>query len=88
MAIPAKLETLNDERTQRNKVFQARALLQRVRETITEVNAEIQTIADSGSFDTVDTEIKQALITTWDVVKAAKAGFEDTDIAKFLDWRP
>ena len=86
MAIQEKLNTLNNERMQRNKVFQARALLQRARETIIEVNAEIQTIADSGSFDTVDTEIKQVLITTWDVVKAAKTGFEDAGVTKLLDW--
>lgn len=86
MAIGAKLKTLNDERAQRNKVFQARALLQRVRETIAEVNAELQTIADSSSLDTIDNEIKEAMLDGWGVLKEAKTGFEGADIATLLDW--
>lgn len=86
MAVSAKLKTLNDERAQRAKVIEARALLQQARATIQEINVQIQTIADSGSFDTIDDEIKQALLAGWDVIKVADTGFESS--AELLDWSP
>jgi len=88
MALTDKLNTAYAELTQAQKVSQARALIQPIREDILRVNTELQAIADSGSFDTVDIEIKQALIAAWNVIKAAKTGFENVTIAELLDWRP
>ncbi len=86
MAIQEKLNTLNDEREQRNKAFQARALLQEVREKVLEADTELQAIADSGSFDTIDTEIKDVMLAAWNVVKSAKTSFEDENIVTLLNW--
>ena len=88
MGIKDKLDTLNGERTQRNKVFEARAAMQRAREAVNEANAEIQGIVNSGVFDTIDAEVKTVMVAGWDVIKAAKTGFGVTDIATLLDWRP
>ena len=86
MAIEDKLEILNEEREQRSSAFRARALLQEVRESVFATNIDIQAIVDSGIFDTIDSEIIAALVKAWNVVKDAKAGFEDVDVAKLLDW--
>lgn len=88
MVLTDKFNSLHTELTQRQKVIEARALLQNVRAVVEETNSQIQEIAASGSFDTIDTEIKQALIAGWNVVKDAKTGFEDSIIAELLDWRP
>ena len=88
MALTDKLNTAYEELTQAQKVSRARALIQPIREDILRVNIELQEIADSGSFDTVDIEIKQALIAAWNVLKTAKTGFENVTIKELLDWRP
>lgn len=88
MALTDKITTLHAELTQRQKVQQARALLQNVRSTILETNSQLQEIADSGNFDTLDTEVKQALLDAWNVCKDAQTGFEDVTIVELLDWSP
>ncbi|MDK1103802.1 MAG: hypothetical protein QGD93_09340 [Actinomycetota bacterium] len=88
MSIIDKLNAAHTELAQAQKVSAARALIQPIREDVLRVDAELQAIAASGVFDTVDPEIKQTLLAAWDVVKAAKTGFENVDIAELLDWRP
>lgn len=88
MALTDKLNTAFAELTQAKKVNQARALIQTVRHDVITATTELQAIADSGSFDTVDPEIKQALIAGWDIVKAAKTGFENSILNELLDWKP
>lgn len=88
MTLTDKITTLHTELTQRQKAQQARALLQNVRSTILETNSQIQAIADSGDFDTLDAEVKQALVAAWNVCKAAQTEFEDTSVKELLDWSP
>jgi len=88
MAIIEKLNIAYAELTQAQKVGNARALMQPIREDVLRVDAALQDIADSGVFTTVDPEIVAALVKAWDVIKAAKTGFEDAEIAELLDWRP
>lgn len=88
MAINEKIQLLHAELTQRQKAQQARALLQNLRSVVLETNSQIQEISDSGSLDTIDSEIKQALVDAWNVGKAAQTGFEDATIAELLDWSP
>ena len=87
-AVDDKFASLVSDTEQRQKVITARALLQNARSTIVETNAELQEIADSGSFDTVDVELKAVLIDAWQVVKDANDGFSDPNIVKLLNWRP
>lgn len=83
-----KLNTAHVELSEAQKVSKARALIQSIRIDVIRINAEVQEIADSGVFDTIDAEIKDALIKAWDVVKDAETAFEDADVAELLDWRP
>ena len=88
MALSDKIALLNQELTQRQKAMQARALLQNFRMTVSDTNRGIQEIADSGSFGTLDVDIKNALIAAWNVSKDAQTALEDATIAELLDWRP
>ncbi len=87
MALSDKLTLLHQELTQRQKAMQARALLQNLRMTILDTNSGIQEIVDSGSFTTLDTEIKNILVDGWNISKVAQTAFEDAAIAELLDWR-
>jgi len=88
MALTDKLNAAHAEFTQAQKVSSARALIQPIRADVFRVNAELQEIADSGVFDTVDVEIKQVLIKAWNVLKDAETGFKDATVTELLDWRP
>jgi hypothetical protein len=87
-AVDTKFGSLVADAEERQKVITARALLQSARSTIQETNTQLQEIATSGSFDTVDAELKATLIKAWQVVKDANEGFSDPNVAKLLDWRP
>lgn len=87
MALSDKIALLNAELIQRQKTQQVRALLQNLRMTVLDTNRVIQEIADSGSFATVDVDIKNALIAGWDVSKAAQTALEEASITELLDWR-
>lgn len=88
MALSNKMTQLHTELTQRQKAQYARALLQNFRSVVLETNSQIQEIVDSGSFETLDTEIKQTLVATWNVSKNAQVALEDAVIAELLNWSP
>ena len=83
-----KMGELHDEVSQKGKVIHARAILQSARMDVVRYNLEFTDIVNSGSFDKVDKQIKQALLTGWNVIKDAEQGFEDPNLAKLLDWSP
>ena len=83
-----KITLLSQELTQRQKAQQARALLQNFRSVVIETNLQIQAIVDSGSFNTLDNEIKQAVIAAWNVSKDAQTALEDAVITELLNWSP
>jgi len=88
MALTDKLNAAHAELSQAQKVSSAKAKIQPIREDIFRINAELQEIADSGVFDTIDVEIKQALIKAWNVLKDAEKAFKDVTVTELLDWRP
>lgn len=87
-AVDDKFADIVSETEQKQKVIQARALLQSVRATVRETHSQLLEISQSGSFNTIDAELKQVLIQAWQVVQDANDGFSDPNIAKLLDWRP
>lgn len=87
MSLSDKITLLSQELAQRQKAQTARALLQNLRSTVLETNTGIQEIADSGSFGTLDVDIKNALLAAWNVSKDAQTALEDVIIAELLDWR-
>lgn len=88
MSLTDKITTLADELVQRQKAQQARALLQNLRSTVLETNTQIQTIVDSGQFDTLEAEFKAALVQAWNVSKQTQTALENATIAELLDWSP
>ena len=88
MSISDKVTTLSDELDQRQKAQQARAILQNFRSVVIETNSQLQAIADTGSLNTIDNEIKDILVAGWNISKAAEVALEDASLVELLDWRP
>ena len=88
MSLSDKIDVLADELVQRQKAQQSRALLQNLRSTVLETNTQIQAIADSGEFDTLEAEFKAALVQAWNVSKQTQTALENATIAELLDWSP
>ena len=88
MALTDKLNAAYEERMQLKKVNHARALMQPIRADILRVDRELQEIADSGVLDDVDNEIKQGLMSGWNVIKAANVGFQEAVLDELLNWSP
>ena len=87
-AVDEKFGSIVSTRDQAEKVISARVVLQNARNNVRNWDAELKEIAASGSFNTIDDELKQTLIKAWQVVKDANDGFSDPNVAKLLDWRP
>ena len=85
--VDEKFGLIVTESEQRQKVIHARAILQDARNNVRNWDAELKEIADSGSFNTIDGELKQTLIKAWQVVKDANDGFSDPNVVLLLDWR-
>ena len=88
MALTDKLNTAFAELTQAQEISKARAVIQQVWLELPRIDAELQAIADSGSLNTADAEIKSVLLKAWNVIKTAKTGFEDVDVVELMEWRP
>lgn len=88
-SVDSKMDILQSELKQRQQAQRARALLQNLRMTVVDTNSGIQEIVDGGSFNTLDSEIKTALLTAWQISKDAEVAFEsNADVKALLDWRP
>lgn len=83
-----KLNIAHAELIQKQKVSKIRALIQVIRTDVIRIDAELQVIADSGIFDTIAIEIKDALVKAKNIINDTKIAFEDTDVTKLLDWSP
>ena len=88
MSLTEKITLLHNELSQRQKAQSARAKLQNFRNVVLETNMAIKEIADSGDFNTLDIDIKSALVAAWNVCKVAETALEDAAIAELLDWSP
>ena len=84
MAITEKMNILLTEKQQRELAIEACALLRQIRDLGIEVNSRLQTIADSGSFNTIDTEIKQTLVAAWNALQQLNSSLADTAITDIL----
>ena len=88
-AVDDKFGTLITDSEQRQKVITARAKLQTIYWDIQRTDAELKEIATSGSFNTVDIEIKKALLSGWNIIKDANDAISnDPNLMKLLDWKP
>lgn len=83
-----KLNIAHAELIQKQKVNKIRALIQAIRTDVIRIDTELQAIADSGIFDTIAIEIKDALVKAKNIINDTKTAFEDVDVAELLDWSP
>jgi len=83
-----KMDVLVAESEQREGAITARAKLQTIYWDLQTVNADLTEIANSGSFNTIDTEIKSALQAGWNIIKDAKNAIEaNQNLIDLLNWR-
>ncbi len=89
MAITDELNGVWDAKEQGQDLFKAIAALQHASSTVQEELAKFKDIKTSGSFTTVPTDLKNALL-TWEVMfDTLKASFlSNSDVQAVYDWRP
>ena len=88
-SVSEEMDQINIERQERNAANTVFGELQRGRETMLEINGNIQEIVDKyGNFGTLPTDTKQAYLSTWQVIKDAIAGFNNPVVKSLLDWKP
>ena len=89
MPVTQDLNNSWEEKEQREAVFTARAYLEDVTNVVTEVDAKIQEVIDSGHFDTIPQGLKDVLSRWYNRFKVLKAALEaDAEIMEVLRWRP
>lgn len=89
MSVTTDLEQCWAEKTQREAVFTARAALENCTNNIEECHQKIQELVNSGSFDTIPTDLKKALNAWWGIVKTARTSIgTDGSIMSVFEWRP
>jgi len=89
MSVTTDLNQTWEEKTQRESCFAARAALENCTSVVDETLQRIQEIVDSGHFDTIPSDLKQALNRWWNIYKAAKQSFvADPELIEIYQWRP
>ncbi len=83
------LGTTWTEKEQREDAFNARAALENATNNIEQAHQQIQAIVDSGNFNTLPTDLKQALNQWWTIIKTARTSIiGNADIMTVFNWRP
>lgn len=89
MSVITDLQTTWQEKTQREACFSARAALENGTMTAMETNSRIQSIIDSGHFDTIPTKLKAALNRWRQMFIALETNMKaDAEIVEIFQWRP
>lgn len=84
MALKDKMATLLEDTNKKRLVIQACSILQRIRSELAIAGTRLQAIADSGSLDTIDIEVKNALLAGWLIIKDANTDFSDQAMVDLL----
>ena len=89
MTVLTDLDTTWEEKEQAEDAFAARAALEDASNNLNEAHLAIQSIVDSGNFNKVPTDLKQALNRWWTIIKTARSSIgSDSEIMDILNWRP
>ncbi len=89
MTIQTDLDTTWQEKEQREDAFAARAALESVSQHLDEAHQTIQALVDSGSFNTIPTDLKATLNNWWTIIKTARATIAgNVNIMTVYNWRP
>ena len=89
MSVITDLNQCWTEKTQREDAFAARAVLENATNVLDECHQTIQALVDSGSFNTIPTDLKATLNDWWTIVKTARSSIGmNSDIMDVFNWRP
>ena len=89
MTVANDLTSIWIEKGQREDAFTVRATLEDATNTIDQCHQRVQEIVDSGSFNTIPDELKQALNQWWIIIKTARTSIaQNPDIMAAFNWRP
>ena len=85
--ISENLQTIYDSRKQAVDIASARDMLDQVYVLAVEKNVEIQALVDSGEFDQIPLNVKQALNQAWTLLKNYIAAMEaNSEIMECMDF--
>lgn len=87
MTITSDFDVLWNEKKQRDRTVEAKALLQNCMNVVEETKAQLQAIVDEGSLNTIAASVKTALNSAFTVVKTASTGFDTEAIQEVLNWK-
>lgn len=89
MTVQTDLDTTFTEKEQREDAFAGRAALENATNVIEETHQTIKALVDSGNFNTIPTDLKQALNQWWTIIKIARTSIgSNSDIMEVFNWRP
>jgi hypothetical protein len=86
MSVTTDLNTLWDEKEQRDAAFEARALLENFRSVMVETHEALNVIKNSGQFGTIPVDIRNTLNDAWTALKDCQTVLEGAEIVEALDW--
>ena len=89
MAITDNINTIWTEKEQAGDFFTARATLENATNVIVEELARFKEIKDSGSFNTIPQDLKDAMLAWEAIFDTAKASImANADVVSIHTWRP
>lgn len=84
MTLTGKVTALRTSTETRQMVIRACSILQKTRKNIATAATKLQAIADSGSLNSIDDEVKAALVTGKNIVDTANSDFNTQDMVDLL----
>ena len=89
MAIIDNINSIWTEKEQAGDFFTARAVLENATNVVSEELARFKTIKESGSFNTIPQDLKDAMLAWEAIYDAAKVAFAtNADVVAVYEWRP
>lgn len=89
MAINDEINDIWSEKNQREDFFEARAVLEGASSQADEALTKFKEIKASGSFNTIPTELKQAMLAWEAMFDGFKTAFlGNADVLDVYNWRP
>ena len=89
MSITTDVQTIWDEKSQREDFFAARAALENATSVVAEELARFKEIKASGSFTTIPQALKDAMLAWEAIYDDAVAAFQtNQDVKDIYQWRP
>lgn len=89
MPITTDIDTIWTEKEQRDDFFAGRASLESITSVLKEQLARFAVIKAGGTFNTLPSSLKQAMLRWETLFKTAETAYlADSEIVDIFDWRP